>query len=903
MSGIEKERWIRISPLLDELLDADEAYRAARLAQLRRDDVDLADYVATLLHKQAAVETAEFLEGSALGSSAYDLAGQVVGSYTLERTLGEGGMGTVWLARRSDGRYEGQAAVKFLNLALLDRGGAARFRREGNVLARLTHPNIAHLVDAGVTGAQPYLVLEYVEGEPIDRWCDTRRLDVTARIRLFLQVLTAVSYAHGKLILHRDLKPSNILVTTGGAVKLLDFGIAKLLEDGEPPTQGAGLTQLDGRAFTPEYAAPEQVQGGEATMASDVYVLGVLLYQLLVGAHPTASASDAPVERLRALIETEPRRMSHVARNADAAVTRMRAATPQQLARNLSGDLDNVVAKALKKAPAERYATVDALAGDLLRHLNHEPISARADSFFYRAGRFVVRNKLIMASATSVVLALAIGAAAAIWQAIEANQRREQAELEARQARASQDLLYLVYSDPTVSPDAATMLERLAKVRAVIRQNYDDAELKTALLLQLGGRYLELSAIDQLLDLLKEVRQLAPRNNPGQQAAIACGFGDAYVSLGRFDDAQREFAVAADHLRKVDAGDFEARAECLAAESQFASLRGEFERALTLAKQGVDLFEQQRRTRDTGYANALNQLSNGYATAGDFPRAYATIRMARDTLKRRGLGDTQQDLLDALQEVQLLNIGGKPAAALDLSEGLLTNPRVVRQPEIPRFVLDYNHGIALLRLARYPTAVAALEAGFEGARGAEQRNVMLMSSLSLLDALAQSGRIAEAQGRLSATPGVTDEIGKASQAGVIYLLVQAKIALAQGSPQQADALAQQALQAVRARNRRSDTQLRGTTVAAARTALARRDWSRASALAGAALEIARAEAIDPRSSAFVGEALLVKAEAERGAGNAAAAGLAREALAHLRENLGPDHPQARLALELAEDVR
>jgi serine/threonine-protein kinase len=900
MAGIEKERWARISPLLDELLDADATSRTARLAQLRQNDAGLADQVAALLNQHAALETAEFLEGSVLASTIHELAGQVVGSYTLERTLGAGGMGTVWLARRSDGRYEGLAAVKFLNLALLDRGGTQRFRREGNALARLKHPHIAHLVDAGVTGGQPYLVLEYVEGEPIDRWCDGHELDVGARIRLFLQVLSAVSHAHGKLILHRDLKPSNILVTSEGAVKLLDFGIAKLLEEGEQQSLGPAVTQIDGRAFTPEFAAPEQVEGGETSVASDVYTLGVLFYLLLVGTHPTASASGTPVERMRALIETEPRRMSQVARSADQAITRLRAATPAQLARALGGDLDNIVAKALKKTPAERYATVDALAADLLRHLNHEPVSARADSLRYRAGKFIVRNKLIVASVVSVVFALAAGAGVAVWQALEANQRRVQAELEARQARASHDLLYLVYSDPAVSPDAATMLERLAKVRTVIRQSYEDPELKTALLMQLGGRYLELSALDQLLDLLTEVRQVAPPNNPSQQAVIACGFVNAYVSLGRFEDAQHELAVAANQLRNVKAGDLEARAECLAAESQFATHRGDFARALMLAKQGADLFEQQGRTRDSRYTTALNQLSIGYAASGDFPRAYATTRKARDVLAHQGLGDTQKDLLDALQEIQLLNLGGKPAAALALTESLLNNPRVARQSEVPRFALDYHHGIALLRLARYPAAVTALEAGYEGARGAGQRNFMLNSSLWLLDALVQSGRIADAQARLAATPGVEDEIGKASQAGVIYLLVRARVALAQGAPQQADGLAQRALQGVQARKRRSDTQLRGATMMAARSALARQDWARASALADAALERARAEAIDPKSSAFIGEALLVKAESQRGAGNGAAVATASEALPHLQENLGPDHPLAVTARRLAQ---
>jgi eukaryotic-like serine/threonine-protein kinase len=427
MARIHKERWLQISPLLDELLEADEPTRATRLEHVRREDAGLADELAALLGEYASLETAEFLEGSALSLVVPDLAGKVVGNYTLDRTVGAGGMGTVWLAHRSDGRYEGQAAVKFLNLALLDRGGAERFRREGSVLARLQHPHIAHLLDAGVTTGQPYLVLEYVEGEPIDRWCDTRALGVEARIRLFLQVLAAVSHAHGKLILHRDLKPSNILVTRDGNAKLLDFGIAKLIEEGETPAQAAALTK-EGRAFTPEYAAPEQMQGGEVTTASDVYALGVLLQVLLAGSHPTARADGTPVERLRALVENEPRRPSVAARGGGEAVARLRGTTPRQLERALAGDLDNIVAKALRKSPAERYATVDALASDLLRHLNHEPVSARADSLTYRTGRFIARNKLAVFSAASVVLALVAGAGVATWQAVEANQRRIQAE-------------------------------------------------------------------------------------------------------------------------------------------------------------------------------------------------------------------------------------------------------------------------------------------------------------------------------------------------------------------------------------------------------------------------------------------------------------------------------------------
>ncbi len=311
-SNIDKARWVLLSPLLDELLELDSAARADRVAQIRRDDGSLADEISALLSQQAEIEREGFLESSVPRPAAEPtLAGQIIGSYTLDRLLGQGGMGTVWLAHRSDGRYEARVAVKLLNLALLGPGGIERFRREGSALGRLTHPNIARLIDAGVTEAgQPYLVLDYVEGETINRWCESHALDVKARVRLFLDVLAAVAHAHSKLILHRDLKPSNILVTPEGHVKLVDFGIAKLLDDGAGPAPMAGLTQLAGQAFTPEYAAPEQLQGGEVTSATDVYALGVLLYVLLTGQHPLVADEHTPLERMRAIVDTDPARPS-----------------------------------------------------------------------------------------------------------------------------------------------------------------------------------------------------------------------------------------------------------------------------------------------------------------------------------------------------------------------------------------------------------------------------------------------------------------------------------------------------------------------------------------------------------------------------------------------------------------
>jgi len=409
------ERWRAVSPHLDRALELSGSERETWLATLRAQDAQLAADVQALLDERDAVSREGFLEGGAgpLPGQA-SLAGQVVGAYTLVSLIGQGGMGSVWLARRSDGRFEGQAAVKLLNAERVGPAGEGRFKREGSILARLTHPNIARLIDAGLSPfGPPYLVLEHVEGQHVDRYCDERSLGVAARVALFLDVLAAVAHAHANLIVHRDIKPSNVLVGAFGQVKLLDFGIAKLLEDEHDPGTGAVLTRDGARPLTPEYAAPEQVTGGQITTATDVYALGVLLYVLLSGRHPAGAALRSPAELLRAVVDEEPRRLSDAAgetRTLPAETSgenaARRGATPERLRRILRGDLDNVVAKALKKEPQQRYASVTALADDLRRYLAHEPVSARPDTLAYRAAKFVRRHRpeLVVGQAVEKVL-------------------------------------------------------------------------------------------------------------------------------------------------------------------------------------------------------------------------------------------------------------------------------------------------------------------------------------------------------------------------------------------------------------------------------------------------------------------------------------------------------------------
>ncbi len=378
------ERWRLVSPHLDQALELSGEERRRYLADLASEDPALAADLELLLGEERALYDEKYLEHDAqdLLAGAH-LVGQVFGAYALVEPLGAGGMGSVWLARRNDGCFKRTVAVKILSAALLGAAGASRFRREGTILARLKHPHIAQLIDAGVSAAgQPYLVLEYVEGEPIDRWCDNRALDVETRIRLFLDVLAAVAHAHSNLVVHRDLKPSNVMVSKEGRVKLLDFGIAKLLG---APTQ---LTREAGCGFTPAFAAPEQVTGESVTTATDVYALGALLYLLIAGRHPTGKPGASPADLLRATLDTEPDRLS--------------GAVHESLRRELRSDLDTIVAKALKKRPEERYASATALAEDLRRYLAKEPILARPDSLAYRTRKLVRRHGRILAAAMGI---------------------------------------------------------------------------------------------------------------------------------------------------------------------------------------------------------------------------------------------------------------------------------------------------------------------------------------------------------------------------------------------------------------------------------------------------------------------------------------------------------------------
>ena len=546
---MKSERWRLVSPHLDQMLELSGEERQRYLTDLASEDPALAADLELLLGEERALRDEKYLEHDAQDLLAEShLVGQAFGAYALVEPLGAGGMGSVWLARRNDGHFEGTAAVKLLSAALLGAEGASRFRREGTILARLKHPNIAQLIDAGVSVAgQPYLVLEYVEGEPIDRWCDNRALDVESRLRLFLDVLAAAAYAHSNLVVHRDLKPSNVMVSTEGRVKLLDFGIAKLLEgDAEDgaPTQ---LTREAGRAFTPAFAAPEQVLGERVTTATDVYALGALLYLLLAGRHPAGNPGTSPADLLKAILETDPYRPSDVVFDPRSEPTgthsgtvahraAQRASTPERLRRELRGDLDTIVAKALKKRPEERYASVTALAEDLRRYLAEEPILARPDSLTYRVRKFVRRNARSLAAAAAAVFALV--AVVAFYGTRLADERDLQRREAQKAAQVSEFLTgLLTNADPFEAADQGepTVRSLLDLGAARVRKDFaTQPELQREMLTLLGRIYERRGAYELALPLLGEAVALGRTLGPSRELAR---------SLNDLGVAQREKAA------------------------------------------------------------------------------------------------------------------------------------------------------------------------------------------------------------------------------------------------------------------------------------------------------------------------------------------------------------------------
>ena len=646
--------------LFIEALELEPSARGAFLDRTCGADTALRDDVKSLL--DASARSADYFEqlpermgiaklmssgidGDPEGTRVVGAAGEQFGQYTLTEPVGSGGMGTVWRAARSDGRFEGEVAVKLLSRLA---GGAApeRFALEGQYLAKLTHPNIARLLDAGVgPNEQPYLVLEYIKGLPIDQYCDEHALNIEARIHLFLSVLDAVAHAHARLIVHRDIKPSNVQVAVDGTVKLLDFGVAKLLSD-EAVAGNKGLTREMGAALTPEYAAPEQLNGDTITTATDVYSLGLLLWLLVTGSNPRETSALRSLAELRALAQKEPTRLLAAVTSSPSLdelgrLAKHRNTSASELLKTLRSDLDNIVRKALAVEPDERYATVADFAQDLRSYLRHEPVTAQAPTIRYRAQKFLRRHRGGVLAAALTLLTLLSAAAITAWQGMEAQRQRDAAVYQ--QQRAEQALVQV-----QAQRDRAT---RLSEFLAGVFRASEPGEAR--------GRSV---TARELLDQAVERLHVDLADQPLARAEMEIAMGQAYAALGLFDPARDLYTAALETRRTHLSGEDPELIEALDLVARVHATQGRRTEALALAEQVLVLREQTLGAGHPQVANSLAMLARlridlmEYGAARDLlKRALAIQQQAPEaagrplanTLRTLGLVDTWEENHDS----------------------------------------------------------------------------------------------------------------------------------------------------------------------------------------------------------------------------------------------------------------
>jgi serine/threonine-protein kinase len=760
------------------------------------------------------------------------LAGVSFGPYTLVSPIGHGGMGSVWLAERNDGRFSGHAAVKLLNAALLGRSAEKRFRREGTILARLAHPNIGRLIDAGVSvTGQPYLVLEYVDGRPIDRYCDDKRSAVDERIRLFLDVQAAVVHAHANLIVHRDLKPSNVLVTPDGAVKLLDFGIAKLLEADRASPAVTMLTHEGDVALTPRYAAPEQLTGGPITTATDVYALGVVLFELLTGRHPTGVETQTSADIVRAITDREPLRLSSAVRpraNDDDVTARAaaRGLSADRLHRVLKGDLETILAKALKRNPAERYASVAAFADDLRRYLEHLPIAARGDAFGYRATKFARRHYRVLGAAAIVVASVG---ALVVFYTTRLSTERDRAQQEAARSSKVSDLLIglLTSADPyrtpnANDPDAQSPLD--LAVQRIDTEMTGEPELQARMLTMVGRTYLRMGLYAKALPLLERALSLGRNAFGSGHATLAQSLNDLGVlyreqgnlpaaepllreslamrrrllgpedkdvavtlvelarvlsEAGRGDEAEPAIRESLAIRRKVFGEEHRETATSKADLGRLLMQRGDLAGADPFLRQNVATTVHMLGPDHPNSAAAKGTLAQLLLLQGDMAGADALLRQSADVY-RRVFGSNG---LEYAQSLSALALSEEWQGRLVSAQTLLEEALRVAQPQLgndhPR-VVGFIANLARVRIARGDAA--ATESSLRAALSAREKmyppgDWRIAQTQSLLGAaLAAQKRYAEAEPLMTAAdnglksvPGVQERERAANRARLASL--------------------------------------------------------------------------------------------------------------------------------------
>lgn len=876
--------WSDLAPYLDRALDLDGAEREAWLTGLTTTHPEIAAQVREMLARHARLDAQGFLAHSP-SSAIHDAAraGMTIGSYRLERPLGRGGMGEVWLAARNDGRFEGQCAIKFLDAFGTSGKLAARFRREVSFLAQLAHPNIARLIDAGETDAgQPWLALEFVDGERIDRHCSRTALTIEQRVRLFVDVVAAVAHAHSHLIVHRDLKPANVLVTLDGQVKLLDFGIAKLLA----AEIGKGdVTRIEDTALTPEYAAPEQLLGEPPSTATDVYQLGLLLYVLLAGKHPYAHAGTR-AEKIRAALA------GVVPRASDAADVAIRG--------KLRGDLDAILSVALRKDPFERYSTAQALKDDLLRFLGGEPVVARRGATLYRARKFVGRHWLATAASAAAVAGLVLALLFALSQAREAARQRDTTRKELARATAVNDFATYLVSAASPGDGKFTAAELLAGSEALIDKQFPaDGAIKAEILAMVGAQYLLAQRFDKAQPVLDRAAAIAgPIGDPVLKARVNCP-RSALVAHMLGEPEEAEALMLRTLAELPEAAEYgQLRAECLTRYAEFGFANGKGDAMIRNASAALALFDANPDASVPRKIDARAALAYGYYLSRENAKAdreFAAVAKALEAVGR----ERTLAAADNYNNWSMVHYRSDIRQAEPLSRRALELRRYIEGSEGVSPDVTFNQAGVLLLLGRFDEATPLYEETIRTSEARDQLVMVAYASMEYADLKIQSHDIPAAAALITRVEGLSSDkrFGRSTRGILAYH--QGLLAEARGDLPHAR---RHYLAAAEAFARRSEKIALNVSLACglARVEHALGHEPESVKAADLALATAREMAAPGSPSYLIGKAMLVTGDNQRFAGkldeSRQSFRLARE---NLERTLGPDHPLTQEAVRKA----